>query len=256
MAALCRALAAVLVAPLGFALFSPACYSLPKVDPGPHYIADFEEDAGLDGSAWSAFGGWSCRAYTTDQPGSDGGQEAAPDGGVVLGQAVSPDGGLPVSCILGSGTDDRANDQRALEAIFGLLAPNDGRQLAIEVETQTVVGTTVDFNSFSQFTFDVRLDSNSTSVKLPAGTQLKVQLGCATNLSERSVDQFPPNITLDATSWNTATPALSGFRGMDPSASPACLAVVDSVHFIVLFASAPPGSPIAGTLWLDNIGVQ
>ncbi len=256
MVALRRALAAIVFVPWGFALFLPACYSLPKVDPGPHYIADFEEDAGLDGSAWSAFGGWSCRAYTTDQPGSDGGQQAGPDGGMALAQATGPDGGLPVNCILGSGTDDRTNDQRALEATFDLLAPNDGRQLAIEVESQTVLGTTVDFNSFNQFTFDVRLDSSSTSVKLPAGTQLKVQLGCMTNASEHSVDQFPPSITLDATSWNTVTPPLSGFRGTDPSAGPSCLAVVDSVHFIVLFASAPAGSPIAGTLWLDNIGVQ
>jgi hypothetical protein len=230
----------------------PACFSLPKFDPGPRVLDDFEEDAGLS-PTWALFASWSCRALTNRNPnerpdgGPDGGPDAGSDGG---GGLTGPDGGVPIPCGVGPGDGDRG----ALVATFDLTAPSDGQQLAVEVATPTKSGT-VDLSGFGRFMFDAQLDSASSSANLPAGTQLIVKLGCAKNGDDASEDE-PVGITTEALSWTSFSYSLDTFSPMNASPNQSCLTAINSVRFVVLLGRAPPGTAIAGTLQLDNIELR
>ncbi len=237
-----RNLSALRFAPLVLALVVPACFP-PTVDPGPRIIADFNETYGVDGSTWSAFGAWECNALTTVQ--TDGGMDDSI-------QAPSPDGGPPASCMLGPGS----NDKGSLVASFALDAATGGRRLTLQVSTRTPQGAPVNLTGFNKLSFQVWLSGSST-MKLPQGTGLDVQLGCSANTNDTSVEQSA-SITPDFPGWSPVTPPLmlSGFQAKNSLTSPvgACLAVVDSISFVVSFGSTT--DPIAGTLRLDNIQIQ
>jgi hypothetical protein len=238
-----RNLSSIPFVPLVLALMLPACFTPPTVDPGPRVIADFNEGTGVDGSTWSAFGAWECTATATIQ--ADGGSDD-------ITQPSSPDGGPPTSCRLGPGDGDRGS----LTASFALDAATGGQKLAVAVGTHTPTGAPVNLTGFNKLFFSAWLQSSTSTIKLPLGTGLKVQLGCTTNMGDISVDQSVI-ITPDAPDWSVVAPLLlTGFQGKNPLTSPvgACLAVVDSISFVVSFGSTP--DPIAGTLWLDNIELK
>lgn len=240
-----RHLSSRLVGPFGplvLALMLPACFTPPTVDPGPRVIADFNEGADVDGSTWSAFGAWECTATATIQ--TDGGRDD-------ITQPSSPDGGAPASCMPGPGDDDRGS----LTASFALDPATGGQKLAVTVGTHTPQEAPVNLTGFNKLFFSAWLES-STSTKLPLGTGLKVRLGCSTNMGDVSVDQSAI-VTPDAPDWNAVAPLLlTGFQGKSPLTSPVggCLAVVDSISFVVSFGSTP--DPIGGTLRLDNIELK
>ena len=233
---------AIRFAPLVLALAVPACFP-PTVDPGPRIIADFNETDAVDGSTWSAFGAWECTASATLQT----------DGGVDSIAAPSPDGGPPASCMWGPGS----NDKGSLVASFALDPATGGRKLTAEVGTRTPQGATVNLTGFNKLSFRAWLSSSST-MKLPQGTGLDIHLGCSANTNDPLVDQPATGIiSPDAPDWSAVVYfPLTGFQGKDPVTLPvgACLAVVDSISFVVSFAST--NDSIAGTLRLDNIELQ
>jgi hypothetical protein len=243
-------LAPIPFVPLVLALAVPACFNPPTVDPGPRVIADFDEDGGLvDGAiepTWSLFSPWTCSASRmSDQDNVNAGPDGGPRGEVDAGQPTGPDGGQPVSCTLGLGDPDMLG----LWATFDAVAPGKGQKLVVEVTTQTM-SRTVDFSAFQRLLFDARLDP--TADPFPMGTELRVELGCAT--TKYHVDWYVPLFPL----WNPFSPLLSAFQGTNPLMDQSCLAHVDSIGFAVLFSS-PTGTsmiPIAGTLRLDSIELK
>ncbi len=226
---------------LSAALLSPACFSLPKADVSTHVIADFEEDAGAGLlPTWSAFTKWTCSAFAIrDQSTGDAGA----DGGSLTdaGQPPSVDGGPPLACILGPGD----GNPHGLAATFDLAPPSS--TLGVAVTTETMSGT-VDFTGFKTFQFDARLYP---ATKVPPGTQLEVELGCATNTTDVVASQIAV-ITVGAPIWAPIALPLAGFQVTPSSQSrTSCLSTVDRLSFVVLL---PAGAdPIAGTLQLDNI---
>jgi hypothetical protein len=239
----------------------PACFSLPHVDPGNRVLDDFNEDADLF-PTWSAFGNWVCAPFISRaREGSDGGEDGGQDGGSSgddAGQLATPDGGQPVRCDVGQGAGDNSADQ-AIVSTFDVLAPSGSDTFGVEVTTTTAnPGSVVDLTGFTQILFDAEL--YSTTLKqgmLPVGTLLEVEFGCSRIAKNTNVDQIA-NVRIEVPNWppNPFTLSLNVFSSPSVSAIQACLGAVDSISFKVLLGRAAAGTPIAGTLKLDNIAFK
>jgi hypothetical protein len=240
----------------------PACFSLPHVDPGHRVLDDFNEDADLV-PTWSAFGKWVCAPFISrGREGRDAGQDGGQNGGSSgddAGQLATPDGGQPVSCGLGPGAGTSAATNQALVWTFDVLAPTGSDAFGVAVTTTTAKpGAVVDLTGFTQVLFDGQL--YSTTLKrdmLPAGTVLEVELGCSTIVNETAVDQSA-NVNVEATTWppNPISLSLDMFNSGSTLPIQSCLSSVDHISFKVLLGRAAAGTPIAGTLELDNIAFK
>jgi hypothetical protein len=237
-------------------LLGPSCFSLPKVGV-IRVIDDFTADAG---PTWNAFGPWTCGPHADRAQPSEGGQDAAPDGGL----ARDMDAGEAVSCTLAIGTDDTdppippGTVTRALVASFDLTTPSN-----VEVVTRTkppAVGdsadavapsTTVNLTGFSELIFNARLLPITAS--LPTGTELHVELHCSST-DDPLVEKDISALTAGVVSWKAITLPFSDFTVA--AQREACLATVQSIAFVVVPGSSPPGTKVSGTLQLDNIRLQ
>ena len=234
-----------------------SCFSLPKVAV-IRVIDDFTADAG---PTWNAFEPWTCGLHAervqASDGGQDGGQDAGPDGGL----APEMDGGQAVSCTLATGTDETAPSMitRALVATFDLTTPSN----AVEVVTRTkpqAVGesadavpppTTVNLTGFSELSFNARL--LPIAAPLPTGTELHVELHCSST-DEPLVEQDISALTAGVVSWKAITLPFTDFTVT--AQRQACLATVQSIAFVVVPGSSPPGTKVSGTLQLENIRLQ
>jgi hypothetical protein len=223
---------------------SPACFSLPHVDPGNRVIADFaEQDAGLN-PTWSRFDGWTCSAYVDPSPPRDGGQDG---GGFGSGDV---DAGQAFTCTpqLAPGSADPSAPATGQHLVASFNITTTDHPLDVDVATATKSGP-VNLAGFSQFIFDAKLGPTSPgAASLPAGTELKVELRCS------GISPYDPLVDQDftllpgATSWKPITLPLSSFLG-----PPRCLAAVDGIGFVLVPGSAQAGTQIGGVLELDNI---
>jgi hypothetical protein len=234
------------------------CFNLPKVMPGNRILDDFDEvDGGLEDAGlvptWSAFTRWTCGSFVSgSQEGQDGGQDGGIGGDVDAGQLASPDGGPSVSCGVGPHGEGTPSSNQALVATFDVVAPTGSDLFGLVVTTTTSPGSTVDLTGFTELLFDAELYSTTVAeAMLPSGTRLEVELGCSTNRMEMTIDQSV-TITTEALHWPPIPPLpLEMF-----TSTPTCLAAVHSVSFKVLLGRAMAGTPIAGTLQLDNIAFK
>jgi hypothetical protein len=239
-------------------LLGSGCFSLPKVNPGDRILDDFDEDAGLLHPTWSAFTGWTCGPFVSRSQGArDGGEDGGPGDQFDAGPLAGPDGGQPVSCGVGPGNGTSPSNNQALVATFDVVPPIGSDLFAVVVTTTTNPGTVVDLTGFTQMLFDAELYSTTTGqATLPSGTKLEVELGCSPNRMEMTIDQSV-SITIEALHWPPIPPlALQMFVSTPASQIQTCLATVHSVSFKVLLSRAVAGSPIAGTLQLDNIAFK
>jgi hypothetical protein len=238
------------LAALGTVLMVSSCFSLPKAT-AIRVIDDFAEDADLS-PTWSVFDTWTCGRHIELGPSGDAGGVGA-DGGLGGGT----DAGESVACTLTLGpgdSDDPPFDGAApqgLLANFNLAAPAE-----VEVAAPTKSGPPgaadalptnmpVNLTGFSQLIFDATL----VGATLPTGTQLWVELACASLRVKQ-----PSGVMQGVTSWQKIPLLLSGFT---PTADrPSCLASVDRISFYVVLGSVRDGTEIAGTLQLDNIRLQ
>jgi hypothetical protein len=234
------------------------CFSLPKVNPGNRILDDFDEGAGLGAPTWSAFTRWTCGPFVSRNQGEqDGGRDGGPGGEFDAGPLASPDGGQSVSCGAGPHGEGTAPNNQALVATFDVVAPTGSDPFGMVVTTTTGPGSVVDLTGFTQLLFDAELYSTTVGqAMLPSGTKLEVELGCSPNRLETAIDQSV-SITTEALHWPPIPPlALQMFASMPASQIQSCLATVQSVSFKVLLGRAPAGTPIAGTLQLDNIAFK
>jgi hypothetical protein len=239
------------------ALTLPTCFSLPHLDPGNRVLDDFNEDAHLT-PTWSAFSPWVCVPFINRrQEGSDAGQDGGLGGEFDAGQLANPDGGQPVSCSVGPGDGDKPANNQALVSTFDIVAPSGSDPFGVAITTTTTSGSVVDLTGFTQLLIDAELYSTTVGqAMLPSGTKLEVELGCSTNVRDTAIDQSV-NITTEAVGW-PQIPALplEMFSSIPASPIQTCLATVDSISFKVQLGRATPGTPIGGTLELDNIAFK
>lgn len=245
-------------------LASVSCYNLPTVDPGPRWIDQFSDDAGVP--SWNAFGGWTCGTEpvpSTTGP-SDGGADAAladaDAANVVSADAALADagagGGPRMACQLGSGD----GDAHGLDQPFAFAdASND---IQFTVTSQATAGP-VDFTGFRTFAFDAWLRGPA-SAPLPAGTVFRVELHCSRNQGQTPVNQGQTfvfqnvsDIMTNAQTWDTSHRPLAQFLFMLPTsnAPASCLSQIDGIRFVVR-----PGqndqSQVVGTISLDNVRLE
>ncbi|HZL20259.1 MAG TPA: hypothetical protein VFG23_21180 [Polyangia bacterium] len=221
-----------------------ACVDLAKVDPGPRFIDDF-----ADGSApsWNRFGPWRCNDIS-------GGQKGSPDAGAVDAGGSAPDAAGASTCNLAL-ENPGDDDKQALESTFTLDDPLDGvREFpGTEIVTRTVSGT-VDVTGFTQLVFSTILESAAPPIPaLPDATQFLVELGCSAFPSDPLAVQAV-SYTLNA-GWAELRLSLSGFTLKNTSRNQSCLALLDSIHFVVMPGLAD-GASTGGTLHIDNISLQ
>jgi hypothetical protein len=239
----CAPLSVLLLLSLG-----AACVDLTKVDPGPRFIDDFD-----DGGApsWTRFSPWTCDDFV-GSGGPDAG--AAADAGIADSGRSDEDAAVASSCHL-SLESPGATDRQALKSVFTLDDPLDGvrQTLGTEIVTHTISGT-VDLTGFTQLVFSAILETAALPVSpLPGSTQFQAGLGCSTFQSD-------PLATQDVTyvlgaGWAQFRLSLSEFHLNDTTHNQSCLALVDSIHFIVK-ARLADGASTGGTLHIDNISLQ
>lgn len=236
----------------------PACFSLPHVDPGNRVLDDFDQDADLM-PTWSAFGAWVCAPFISPgRQAADGGQ----DGGASsddAGALASPDGGQPASCGVGPGDGTTPANNHALVSTFDVVAPSGTDPFGVAITTMTIKpGAVVDLTGFTQILFDAQLYSTTLGRDmLPVGTVLEVELGCSTIVKDTTLDQSA-NVRIEAPGWppNPLTLSLDAFSSPAMSPIRSCLGTVDSISFKVLLGRATAGTPISGTLQLDNVAFR
>jgi hypothetical protein len=219
-------------------LLLPACLNVPKLDPPPFVIDDFE-DGDLVPRA-TAFAPWACQTVSSDSV--DGGAPAEAD----AAPAPPVDGGSTASCMRELSGGD--NSCCALVASFNLPASTAGRHDDARVLTKTAPSP-VDFTRFQTFVFSSILESPPGG--LPSGTQLFVELGCS---------QLPPagsrsaiqNVTFAVNSpWTASRLPMSMFTLDGAKMNEACLLAVDSIRFVV--RPALGAQPALGALHIDNV---
>lgn len=230
-----------------FLLALGACVDLAKVDPGPRFIDDFE-----DGGAptWNRFSPWTCDEIN----GAVGKDAGARDGGVADAGRPAQDAATASTCKL-SLEQPGSDDQQALESVF-TIEPTDGVRdyPGTEIVSRTVGHGTVDVTGFTQLVFAAILESAPPSPSLPSSTQFLVELGCSALSSNPMATSQPVPYTLNA-GWTELRLSLSTFTLNNTSRNQSCLALLDSIHFVVM-PGRSNGAPVGGTLHIDNISLQ
>jgi hypothetical protein len=243
------ALAATLLAFAG-------CDNLPTVDPGPRWIDQFSDDAGVP--SWNAFGTWTCgtepvpsTAATSDGGGADAGLGDAAPADAASADAALADagagGGPGMPCQMGPGD----GDAHGLDQPFAF--PDTSNDTEFTVTTQATSGT-VDFTGFHTFVFDAWLRGPATA-PLPAGTVFRVELRCSKNQGEKLLAQNVSDILTNAQTWDTSHRPLAQFLFMLSSSTASCLSQIDEIRFVVR-----PGQnnepEVVGTLSLDSVRLE
>jgi hypothetical protein len=214
----------------------PACFSLPHVDPGNRVLDDFDEDAGLV-PTWSAFSEWGCTTFWQDAG------------------LANPDGGQPVSCDVGPGAGSKSLSNQALVATINVVAPIGTDPFGAETTTRTRSGS-VNLSGFTHLLFDTQLYFTMVGqAMLPSGPELKIAFGCSTNMDLKVTPDEKADITIDARGWQQNI-SLALNPPPPSTLTQSCLSLVDSITFKVFIGSAATGTPIAGTLELDNISFR
>jgi hypothetical protein len=231
------------------------CYNLPTVDPGPRWIDQFNDDAGVP--SWNVFGAWTCGTERvpstagTSDGGADAGFADAAAANVVSADAALADagagGGPRMACQLGSGD----GDPHGLDQPFAFA--DTSNDIEFTVTTQATAGA-VDFTGFHTFAFDAWLRGPA-SAPLPTGTVFRVELSCSKNQSEIVLAQNVSDIMTNAQTWDTSRRPLAQFLFMLTSSTTSCLSQIDGIRFVVR-----PGQnnqpEVVGTLSLDNIRLE
>jgi hypothetical protein len=216
---------------LAVALPLAGCFDLPKIDPGPRLVDDFAGDT----PTWTRFAGWTCTTFSPDAPATADADAGTPDFGTADCSFVSPGDG----------------DARALSVTFDVVDPPDGirQRPAADIFTHTTSGT-VDLNAFTQLVFFATLGGSP-----PVGTHLLVELGCS-SLHDPIASEV---VTEDLATgdWVPVPLTLADITQSTTMHNQACLAQIDSIHFVVDFSPAlNDGESASGTLQIDNIRLQ
>jgi hypothetical protein len=223
------------------ALALPACFDVPKVDPGDgvFVISDFEKGDAVPNT--DLFDRWFCLTFNPE-----------------LGQ----DPAQTVTC----GVEEHPGDQSQ----FGLMARftlhNDAPnvQYAGMSLLTSADGAAVDFNGYQDLSFNLKVDFGDPP---PPMAQVDVQLGCNSvaaqdpNNNQEYFDLFHTITITTPSAWSSSRLPLSTFmQRMDETnlfkgGPKACLALVDSIRFEVngQFTQGLSGS---GTLHIDNVRLE
>jgi hypothetical protein len=226
---------------LGLSSYLSACLEVPKIDPPPFVIDDFEGSDLMPRT--KGFGPWSCEVVSPDS--ADGGAPGDPDAGT----QPAIDGGSTISCARESNGDQ--GSCCALRMSFnlppGMLGQDDDARISTSMDLHSAP---MDFTRFQTFTFSSILET-PVATPLPNGTHVFVELGCRSlqGSSSQSVSQSVPIEV--GSGWTPYPLPLSKFTLAGASSNQACLVAVDSIRFVIR-----PGrfsEPAIGTLHIDNV---
>jgi hypothetical protein len=214
---------------LACSLAAAACFDVTKVQLPPFTIDDFED--GDLRPRTDRFGDWSCRTFT------DAGDDA--------GTPADPDGGPSVDCTVGA----VGNHPFAITMPFAVQDPSDGqRQLGGAELATRATRTSVDLGRFTRLVLSAILESGTSP--LPAGTQLRVEIGCPPSGTPTALEYNVPDLVIGS-DWATFRLDLANFA---PPA-PACLREATAIRISVR-PGLPDGEATSGALHLDNLYLQ